>query len=389
MKSPGEPHHHLASACRTALLAALAACAHPLAEREPGSGSGAGSEPDAPAGVPTALDSLHVTSGPRASAEPGHFVVSPGGSILMPLASRPVTLEEDAPPPTTEMLAVGLAPTVRPLSPEVRERCGPGVPGMEDVLTPGAVVLLGELHGTKEIPALAGTLACHTASAGTPVVVALEVPREEQGAVDLYLESDGGAEARAELLQGTFWRRPYQDGRSSAARLELLERLRRWRQAGQPLSVLAFDVRGHGSVRASGLARRLKWARGRVPGGTLLVLVGNVQARVVRGAEWDPELSPMGWYLAREGLPVKSLDARFSGGTAWTCKLAPDGHIPCGESSAVLPRGVSRERGTHYRGSEPFVRLLDADAREGFHGVFYVGPVTASPPAVVPGSTAR
>lgn len=360
MKSPGESHHPLAKVYRTAVLAALAACAHAPAERAP-------------------------------STAPGHFVVSSGGSVLMPLASRPVTLEEeDAPPPTLEALAVELSPTARPLSPEVLKRCGPPVPGMEDVLHPGAVVLLGELHGTKELPALVGRLACHAASAGTPVVVGLEVPREEQVAVDAYMDSDGGEEARAELLHGTFWRRPYQDGRSSVARLELLERLRGWRQAGQPLSVLAFDVRGQGSVRAAGLARRLKWARDRAPAATLLVLVGNVQARVVRGTEWDPELSPMGWYLSREGLPVTSLDARFSGGTAWTCQLTPEEQLACGEGTPVLPRGISREQGIRYEGSAPFVRLLDADAREGFHGVFYVGPVTASPPAVAPpGSTER
>jgi hypothetical protein len=250
------------------------------------------------------------------------------------------------------------------------------------VLAPRAVVLLGELHGTREIPALVGTLACHAASTA-PVVVALEVPREEQPALDAYLDSNGDTEAREALTQGTFWRRPYQDGRSSRAVVELVERLRVWRQRdGLPLSVLAYDVPGQGNARSGALARRLLWGRKRTPEATLLVLVGNVQARVVRGVEWDAELRPLGWHLTREGLPVKALDARFRGGTAWTCRLTPDGSIPCGEAPAIPPRGMVGERGMAYQGARPFVQLLDAEGREGYHGVFYVGSLYASPPAV-------
>lgn len=334
------------------------------------------------------MDSLHVSSEPRAAAEePGHFVVGASGSLMMPVASRPVTLEDEPPPEPAagapQVLGLTATPTARPIAPEVEARCGPGVPGMDELLLPGAVVLLGEVHGTKEIPALVGTLACHAVSAGAPVLVALEVPREEQRAVDAYLESDGGEAARAELTQGTFWRRPYQDGRSSEAVVALLERVRTWRQRdGLAVSVLALDVPGQGNTRSQGLARRLLWARAREPDSTVLVLVGNVQARVVRGAEWDAGLGPMGWHLARAGLPVRALDARFSGGTAWTCTLAPDGRIPCGEGPAAVPPGTESERGLDYRGARPFVRMLDARGAAGFHGVFYVGPVTASPPAV-------
>lgn len=347
----GRPHQALAAA-----LAVLSACAHP----------------PSPAGPPEGWE------------ERTRFVVSPGRAVQVPVAAGPVTLEDELPPAWASVpMRLELAPTVRPMTDEEAKRCGPGVEGMEQVLLPGAVVLLGEVHGTREIPALAGTLACHAASMGAPVVVALELPREEQPAVDAYLESDGGQEARLALMQGTFWRRPYQDGRGSEAVVALVERLRVWRQRdGLEVSVLAYDAPGQGNVRAEALARRLRWGRMRVPDGTLLVLVGNVQARVVKGAEWDPELSPLGWQLAKEGLPVKSLDARFGEGTAWTCRLAPDGGIPCGEGPAIPPPGTPPERDLEYEGEKPFVRMLDARGREGYHGVFYVGAVTASPPAV-------
>jgi hypothetical protein len=333
------------------------------------------------------MDSLHVTSEPRAAEEPGHYVLGASGSLMMPVASRPVTLEEEAPPESADgvppVQGLAAAPTARPLPPEVEARCGPGVPGMDEVLTPGAVVLLGELHGTREIPALVGALACHAGSAGAPVLVALEVPREEQRAVDAYLESDGGEDARGALLEGTFWRRPYQDGRSSEAMLALLERVRAWRQRdGLAVSVLALDVPGQGNTRSAGLARRLSWARAREPGRTVLALVGNVQARVARGAGWDEALGTLGGHLARAGVPVRALDARFSGGTAWTCTLDTHERIDCGPGPVIVPPGMESERGLGYQGARPFLRMLDAQGAEGFHGVFYVGPVTASPPAV-------
>ncbi|MGV6492816.1 hypothetical protein ACTUVK_003020 [Stenotrophomonas rhizophila] len=88
------------------------------------------------------------------------------------------------------------------------------------------LVLVGELHGTVETPALVGELACAAAADATPVTVALEMDPTEQARIDAYLASAGTAADRSALLAGRFWTRTMQDGRSSVAMAALIERLR-------------------------------------------------------------------------------------------------------------------------------------------------------------------
>ncbi|WNG36628.1 hypothetical protein F0U61_25340 [Archangium violaceum] len=49
---------------------------------------------------------------------------------------------------------------------DVVKRCGASIVGMDEVLTAGGVLLLGELHGTREIPTFVGTLSCHERNSG-------------------------------------------------------------------------------------------------------------------------------------------------------------------------------------------------------------------------------
>ena len=146
------------------------------------------------------------------------------------------------------------------------------------------------------------------------------------------------------------------------------------------------------------------------PGDLLLVLCGNVHARTIPGTEWDPTLVPMGVRL-REKLPnLVSLDSDWAPGAAWTCRLTQP--IDCGTTAVAAPRRqpltpmmrvpplfngwspaleaslqndaafVEPAAGapSGFRGYRPYVRLTKRSP-EGYDGIFYVGPLTASPPA--------
>ncbi len=76
-------------------------------------------------------------------------------------------------------------------------------------------LIVGELHGTAELPAAFADLVCLAASSGKPVTVGLEFPQSEQARFDAYMSSTGDAAAKAALLQGATWRQPMRDGRSS------------------------------------------------------------------------------------------------------------------------------------------------------------------------------
>src|SRR2546421_11866261 len=88
-------------------------------------------------------------------------------------------------------------------------------------------IVVGEQHGTAEMPAAFRDIVCNAAAAKRPIVVAVERSETEQADVDAFMRSDGGARARTVLLKGEVWQtKTFQDGRSSRAYLQLLESLR-------------------------------------------------------------------------------------------------------------------------------------------------------------------
>lgn len=142
------------------------------------------------------------------------------------------------------------------------------------------LILLGESHGTRETPALAGALVGRYVRGGEAVVLALEIDEAEQDRVDHYLDSPGGAADCAALLEGWHWREPRHDGRDSEAMLELLEQMRVLRRRGADARVFLFDPGGEGEARDRGMADRLRAVVAEARRARLLVLTGNVHAMV-------------------------------------------------------------------------------------------------------------
>ena len=252
------------------------------------------------------------------------------------------------------------------------EPCRP-IAGIESLLRPGLVLLLGEIHGTSESPAFVGDAACHVADRGLPLVVALELPVTGQGGLDSFLGSDGGTEARRAFLAGPFWAKSYQDGRSSQAMLELIERVGRLRRSGAEVRVALFDTGASagGQARDRGMARRLLELTEADPEAVTLVLTGNIHSRTGPGRPGNADFQPMGYLLARDSAPgrVVALDQAHGGGTAWVC----------------TPRcGVTRLGGR--RGERPWEIEIGDAPPSGHDGWYRVGGITASPPARLPDS---
>ncbi len=236
-------------------------------------------------------------------------------------------------------------------------------PGLvpDALLTGGQVIVLGEVHGTEASPQAVGEVACQSLALGRKTVLVLELPVEETALIEAFL-AGGDREA---LLEGPFWRRDYQDGRSSLAMLRVLERARALRESGLPLSVLAMDVSQAGVDRDTHMAERVVTAHAGDPQSVFVVLVGNIHAR--------PKLSlprSMAWRVRKAGVPLTSLLLTYAEGTTWLCDV---GGI---ESCGVHPlRGVDR-------GAAWVFTPLEASSPNGFDGELYVGPARASPPAI-------
>ncbi|OJT23246.1 hypothetical protein BO221_20490 [Archangium sp. Cb G35] len=268
-----------------------------------------------------------------------------------------------------------LAATKQEPGNDVSLECGMAIIGLTGKVAKGQVMLLGELHGTREVPRFVALSTCQAASRGIPVTVGLEMPVENQERVRRFIASAGTEHDRALLMESPFWRSPYPDGRSSEAVAQLLEQLRWLRAQGLDVEVFVFDhPELQGEVREAAMARTVLSQVEAGPERFFLISTGNVHPRTRPGLPWDLGYRPMGYMLARSVPSLVSLDVAFDSGTAWICSVGET--LECGERSTK-----GQDNGDRY-----FVSFFDQPSEAGFHGVFYVGAVSASPPAVRSGS---
>ncbi|MCU0687099.1 MAG: hypothetical protein MUF34_33445 [Polyangiaceae bacterium] len=234
------------------------------------------------------------------------------------------------------------APSPAPAPPP---RAAPSSPAgeLDRAIAPKSMVVLGDMHGTREIPRFVGELT-RAAVRRAPVTLALEMPPGATQAIDAYLASDGSAAARARVLGDAWWREDYQDGRRSVAMLDLIETVRALRQGGAAVELLRFGV-------------------------TFLVYVGNLHA-ARREVSWKKGFRWMAGRMADAGLAFTSLAPRYTEGTAWICRDAEAAH--CGVSFVGSPHA-----------SAAGLRL-EPSADGNYDGWFGVGPIGASPPAAKP-----
>lgn len=271
------------------------------------------------------------------------------------------------------MLAALVFGAQAPSSTATPERAGtPGCrpyAGLEQLWSKQSLrwIVVGEMHGTWEMPSAFRDLVCNASAAKRPIVVAVERSETEQADIDAYMKSDGGRDAQTALLQSGTWRnKEMQDGRGSRAYLHLLNNLRVMQREGKIQRVLAFQP--HTPDRASYEAEMAKRLRAGSPTQETLVLafVGNCHAMRIAMCGSKP---------AAAFLPPTetfTINLESSGGTAWNC--APT----CGAHKIGGPKLTGRQR----------LEFLN-DPKAPYDAMLFLeGPVSASPPAAVQVETA-
>jgi hypothetical protein len=248
--------------------------------------------------------------------------------------------------------------------------------GLDRVLLPGRLVLFGEIHGTAEAPAVFSSAVCRALEQGLELSVGLEFNRDQVDPLHVYLESGGDKEAVERLLRSPFWSRSMQDGRSSAAMLDMVERLRQLKHQHPKLSVFVLyeqiDSAAVGTTPDEIMAHRVRVERERRPQALLLVLVGNYHSRL-RTERTENLLKPNGrnspesmGALLTELSPLSIL-LEGSGGNAWIC--TPD----CAAHSLPVPQDL-------HAGPKTAYQILERDAL--YSAMMSIGTTTASPPAI-------
>ncbi|MFT3712700.1 MAG: hypothetical protein QM817_34045 [Archangium sp.] len=324
---------------------------------------------------------IAASSGPAVlrGEVPMKFAVDAEAEAALMSVLESVPSVEVMDPAAAEELSGELTPAL-PASPTAPR--GTGLCNVELGALPledGEVVFLADPLGANEPLAALDAFACEAAHRSLPITFALSIPLDEQPALNAYLSSNGDAAARTTLLARRFWLRDWQDGRSSLAVLDFLERIRVRRARGEAVTVLAIDINQAGNPRYARAAAVLLRHR-EANGGLTIAFLGSVMGSRRIGGEWDAQLRPVGARVAGV-LPgkVKSLDVAFSAGKHWTCRLGEKGALDCGTFRAVAGPRQRVEAVTPHL----FVRLFPSGiSPEGFDGVYFVGTLTPSPPAV-------
>ena len=231
---------------------------------------------------------------------------------------------------------------------------------LELPIPPHGTLLIGDLHGSREIPAFVGQVVA-AAAEREPVVLALEIPITEDAAIQTFLASDGGAQARARLVAGPWWNDPSQDGRRSVAMADLIASVR---TLGKRAAIVTIDEPG--PEREQAMADRVVAARRARPDAALIVYAGNLHTSI-HEQSFRPGFAWMAMRIASAGVSLVSINARWPDGTAWICRDEKPEHC-----------------GVGYLAGTPSAPGIHMEADEHYDGWFGLATLTASPPAAKP-----
>ena len=245
--------------------------------------------------------------------------------------------------------------------------CTP-VSGLSDAMgsMKARFLVLGEIHGTSEIPEFFADAICQL-SETQPVLVLLEFDRRDGQLIDRYIHGDARVTARILLATGD-WARG-RDGRTSKAMFSMIGRLRQFVLAGRQVAVEGIIPSDNLELPQSyyelGIANEMRRAAATHKDSAVLVLVGNLHSR----KSSLPEMANIRPAISM--LPpddVLSLRNDIASGHVWNCQK--DG---CREHETVPPTPL------HPRGI-----VVDVKANEGYDGYFSVGSdYTASAPVTL------
>lgn len=183
----------------------------------------------------------------------------------------------------------------------------------------GELLMVGEMHGTNEVPAAVGGMICAMLSKNEKenIVLFIEAPDSDQGKLGLLGENyflDKGSVFS--LLEGTSWVDSHQDGRDSRAMLELVNGVYFLKKAGKNVDVFAIDRPNEGGDDRSLYMAESIFVKMNELGGDYkyISITGNYHnMRRADGLSVFDRLNKM-------GVSAVSLRVSASGGSAWQCR---------------------------------------------------------------------
>lgn len=232
---------------------------------------------------------------------------------------------------------------------------------------PERILVVGDTHGTVEIPAAFLGIVCEAAGQG-PVTIALEMPETERALFDAAMAAPSEAAARNTFLYGDFGHPRRTDGRNSEAMLQMMLGFWRLKAAGRNVALhpfMAVQSRIPGRTQAWGeleMAYGISRALVSRPDARVLVFVGDLHARKAGYSFWPDVGVPAAGHL--HAADTVTLHIAQQGGDSWGCRETCGPQTDIGRYDADA-RGI----------------ILGPVDDGAYDGVLAVGPTTASPPA--------
>ncbi|WP_156355917.1 hypothetical protein [Sphingomonas sp. Leaf22] len=256
-------------------------------------------------------------------------------------------------------------------------------------------VVFGEIHGSRESPAFVGNFACALAKRGERVLVAVELSARADAAFQAAWRLPP-AQFPGELMRQGWVDET--DGRGSEAMRDLLIRLHAAESDGMPIAIVAFNGDRDDAQRAKFAhlpgqepheAAQAENVRAAVAAGRydrVLVLTGNVHAQKMPIERRGIVFRPMAVHLA-PAAQVVSLNMVTAGGSSWNCQMRagykPVPGQPVGSDAIECAAHPLRADAALDLPQFVSLRPLPGEAATpSYDGVFWLGPVNASPPAL-------
>jgi hypothetical protein len=194
-------------------------------------------------------------------------------------------------------------------------------------LASGDVLIVGETHGTTEIPPIFGSVVCAVAGrhAGR-VIVGLELSPDALDSARVAAGEDSVDTRRATLDASPFWHNA-RDGRTSEAMFRLVRHLVALEEAGE-IVLVGFDHRITGTepfaqLAFAGIAAEAARQRDG-HGDRFVLLTGNGHA------QFGTDPASLGTPFADGGYRVDVVGLDHDAGTAWVCSRGSCGPRPAG-----------------------------------------------------------
>ena len=225
-------------------------------------------------------------------------------------------------------------------------------------------VLLGEMHGSNEIPRLFGNIVCAVAQLKGVVLTGLEFPASEQENLQAYATSLD--ESLLASMSG--FRNRSDDGRSSKAMFSLIAQLAK--TAGVRVFAFDADTSADEAERDAIMSANII-SKKQSQSSPTFILCGNIHSDKREGAFFDLAFRSMASHLNKHARAndetCLSILADFGGGQTWS-KTSRDSQPPANWSFS-----------DNAHPDAYFMRLEDVSAN-GHDAVIYVPTLTASPP---------